>query len=83
MGYTTRNNGQITDFWPDDDDSTLWIEDGATLFEIQDRIHEKWGENMTSLEFRFTSEYVHTQCLGYDRYDPTDYTRFLRISLVK
>lgn len=30
-----------------------------------------------------STEYIHTSCLGYDEYDPSDYSNYLCISRVR
>jgi len=81
MGYGTRNNGQIQTFWPDDTDTEMYIDAsiGMSLEEIKAKIDEKWpGASASNLVF--TSRSIHTDCLGYDLYDPTDYTDFIIIT---
>ncbi len=79
MGFGTRNGGQIKTFWPDDTPTELWIEDGTDLPDLVARIESHFGDcDMSSL--KITSEYVHTDCLGYDSYDADDYTKFLKIT---
>ncbi len=81
MGYSTRNNGQIKDFWPDDDESTMYFSNDETLEDIFDKACEKWPGILME-ELKISSEYIHTSCLTYDRYDPSDWTNFLRISRI-
>lgn len=84
MGYGTRPNrlgGDIRTYWPDDDDNTIYIESGTcpTLADIQARIDEKWpGASAANIEFG--SEEINTDCLGYDMYDPSDWTNFIIIT---
>jgi len=79
MGYTTDSRG-IQNYWPDDSDSSFYIaSDWATpLSEILETIKEKWPD--TSLDdISIEAMYFHTHCIGYDLYDPGDYTNFLCI----
>lgn len=77
MGYS--KHGEIERFWPDDDDSTIYICEDATLSEITDKINEKWPG--TSLDdIQISSKYIHTNCLTYDLYDSSDWTNFIVIS---
>ena len=64
--------------WPEDDENTIYIEDSATLADIQQKIEEKWG-NVAFNDISITSEYIHTHCLTYDLYDSNDWTRFIVI----
>ena len=85
MGYSYRNNGGIRDFQPDNTDTEFFLNgeyDGYTLSDIIDRAIEYFGIEKFDLDkVTITPEYIHTECLGYDRYDPGDYTKFIRISL--
>lgn len=77
MGYGTRDGG-IRTFWPDDDENTLYLD--STLFlslqELLEKAQEKWpGISLT--EIQISAEKIHTDCLGYDLYDPIDYTDFI------
>lgn len=80
MGYTTRNNGKIKDFWPDDDENTIYLESGGdSLQRILSLVQEKWpGTSLEDIEI--TAEKIHTHCLTYDLYDAGDYTDFLIIT---
>lgn len=89
MGYGSRDvsNGQrhpvckIQTFWPDDDDSTFYIESYASLGCIMSKAAEKWpGASVDDIEI--TAEYIHTDCLGYDLFDSSDYTNFLRVTRI-
>jgi hypothetical protein len=79
MGYSTRS-GSIRTYWPDDTDTEMYLdaEQIWTQAEIQARIDEKWpgasAENIV-----IDSRKIQTDCLGYDLYDPGDYTDFIII----
>ena len=79
MGYSMR--GQIRTFWPDDNETEFYKHESATLAEIIEDAREKWGQDIQFEHIRVSSEYIHTDCLGYDRYDSIDYTEFLKIEL--
>lgn len=84
MGYTYRNNGQITDFWPDDTAEEFYIScDSSIPFtEVQQEIDRRWpGIGFEQIEI--SSESIHTSCLTYDQYDSSDYTQFLVIRRIK
>jgi hypothetical protein len=73
MGHTVR------DYWPDDTDDSFYVEVTTTMADILERATAKWGTvDLTKL--LITAEHVHTKYLGYDLYDPTDWTNFLCIT---
>lgn len=76
MGYSYRNNGNIKDFWPDDDENTMYRASGSdSLQDLINLAKEKWPDaSMEDIEI--TSENIHTSCLTYDLYDSSDYTQF-------
>lgn len=81
MGYTTRRGTEITDFSPDDTDTTMYLDSSIpkSLEEILAAINEKWpGASPSNIEIG--AEKIHTHCIGYDLYDPGDYTNFLVIT---
>lgn len=80
MGYGKRDNG-ITTFWPDDTDVEFYMAEGASLEEILTLCREKWGDQcLLAGNIRIDSEFIHTDCLGYDLMDFGDYTKFLKIT---
>lgn len=81
MGYSYRNNGNITDYWPDDSEEAFYIAHGTTLAVILIACKEKWGDNTNLEDISITPENIHTNCLTYDLHDSGDYTQFLRIEL--
>ncbi len=83
MGYTYRNNGAITDFWPDDTDDTIYITGEHTLGELIDLAIAKFKPNFRIDNVEIAAEYIHTSCLTYDQYDSSDYTCFTVIRLTK
>lgn len=84
MGYGTRKGGiggDIRTFWPDDDENTLHIEAGfccnpPSLQELLDNAQQKWPGTPLG-QIQISAEHIHTDCIGYDRYDPSDYTDFI------
>lgn len=78
MGYTM--NGLVKEFWPDNDDKTMYLTGEYSLSCILELIKEKWGEDVDMDKIHINSEYIQTNALGYDRYDPSDYTEFTVIS---
>lgn len=81
MGYTKR--GEITDFWPDDTEDKIYILDiGESLATLIEHAKDKWPN--TSLgKISIGAEKIHTNCIGYDLYDSSDYTMFLTMELIK
>lgn len=81
MGYTTRNG--IKAFTPDDTDVEIYLEGSASLEYILERMRAKWGADTMLDDVEISSEYIHTDCLGYDKYDPGDYTNYVVVTLQK
>lgn len=85
MGEYLRFGTEIRCFNPDDTETEMYISSDWTdvsLSQILEEAQEKWpGCNLSQLSIR--AEHMQTTCLGYDRYDPTDYTNFLRITYKK
>jgi fumarate reductase subunit C len=78
MGYSTRFGTEITDFWPDDDDTTLYLASGwLTLAELIQHAKGHFGEAVQMEDIEVSSEKIHTHCIYYDLYDAGDYTDFI------
>lgn len=74
MGVTYDNG--IKNFWPDDTDDTMYLVSPTSLNQILEVCAVKWnGVDFSDIEI--TSEKIHTSCLTYDLYDPSDYTDFV------
>lgn len=84
MGYTYRNNGAITDFWPDNTEDELYLADngGITVVDLLGEIHCHFGE-MDLEQIEISSENIHTSCLTYDSHDSSDYTQFVVVRRIK
>jgi hypothetical protein len=79
MGHTYRNNGQITDFEPDNDENALYLYgDNIDLEYLMESIKEYFGDNDLS-KYSISAEHIHTSCLGYDLYDSSDYSNYIVI----
>jgi hypothetical protein len=81
MGYGTRPGRfgyTIQTFWPDDTDNEIYIssDDGKSLQEIIEIAMCKWPDIDFS-ELSISSQKIHTNHLGYDFYDSSDYTEFI------
>ncbi len=83
MGHSYRNDGAITDFWPDDTNDTIYLTDKHTLGELIDIAIAKFKPNFRIDRVEITSEFIHTSCLTYDSTDLNDYTCFTVIRLTK
>ena len=81
MGYTTRKHsgGTIESFWPDDTDTEFYISRDASLAYIIERVEDLWPDADFS-DIQITSEFIHTDSLGYDLFDRGDWDEFLKIS---
>lgn len=79
MGYSTRNNGLIKDYWPDDTDTEFYLTGSHTIVEIVHIAREKWRGNINYEDIVIESENIHTSCLTYDCHDSSDYTQFIVI----
>lgn len=75
--------GNNEGYWPEDTDTVKYIRDGEylSLSDLIDMAKEKWGSNIDLSKININSEYIHTDCLTYDEYDPCDYTLFVVMTL--
>lgn len=83
MGITRQPGTDIFNFWPDNDDNTLYIPVGfgcssLDLQELMETIESHFGDSDLS-SYVISSEYIHTSCIYYDLHDPSDYTNFVII----
>jgi hypothetical protein len=87
MGYGTRDGSwghRIPTFKPDNTDDTLYIEADWMTVRLDDllvRVKEYFGEDVNLENITISAEHIHTDCLGYDRYDRGDYTNYIVITL--
>ena len=88
MAYGTRESrhgGSIRTFTPDDTKDTIYINacfGGGPYSVIKERIQEKWP-GITDDELLFGAEHINTDCIGYDKYDPSDYSDYIVITASK
>lgn len=67
------------EYWPEDTDTKFYIYKSTSLSDLLEKIQEKWpGAEMKDITIE--AEYIQTDCLGYDLYDPGDYGNFLLIT---
>ena len=81
---TIRPGTNIIDYQPDDDENTFYIAYSASLSEIIERLKEKWGDDISMSSIEIESQNIQTTCLGYcgDRYDPSDYANFIKVTRI-
>jgi hypothetical protein len=75
----TWNEGPITKHTPDDTDEEFYLREESGLSEIIEASQLKWP-GIALDEINIRSEYIHTDCITYDLYDPSDWTKYLCIS---
>lgn len=81
--YLRHGTTGCYDFTPDDTDKKLHIESDMfppTLQSIVDQAKEKWPD-VAFENINISAEHIHTHALGYDRYDPSDYTNYIVLEL--
>ena len=49
------------------------------MAELLEQAKEKWGADISLETLKITPEHIHCYCLGYDRYDSSDYVDYLLI----
>lgn len=81
MGYYEARNG-TTSFKPDNTDTELWLPYSASMSDIVAEIEDQWP-GAKAEDIAITPAHIHTYCIGYDRYDPNDYTNYLHIQYTK
>jgi hypothetical protein len=81
MGYSY--DGSIKNYWPDNDENTFYITGEWSISQILEMASNHFGRELDISEIYISSEYIHTHCLTYDCYDPSDYTCFTVIKLYK
>lgn len=84
MGYITRNNGEITSFWPDDTDTKMYVVSclSHSISYLIDLARIRWPEASLD-DIEISAEKIRTSCLYYDLYDSTDYTNFIILEYIK
>jgi hypothetical protein len=84
MGYMKRPGTEITDFTPDDTDTTMYIEGSmyVDLITLLNKAKEKWPE-ADFADINIDAEHIHTHALYYDRYDGSDYTNYIVLTYHK
>lgn len=82
MGYYKNHSG-LKSFEPDNTYTKFYLNASCHSFELQDIIDkckEKWGQDISLSNIHISAEYIHTDCIGFDEYDPSDYTNYLVIT---
>lgn len=81
MGKYTWNGVEC--FTPDNDNNTLYLSNvGYTLADLRQKIAEHFSVSAEEADtgFEVTTEYIHTDCLGLDYHDASDWTNFIVIT---
>lgn len=79
MGYYTNGRG-IKCFSPDDDENTMYLYSDSqnSLATILEMAKEKWPDADLN-DLLIESQHIQTECIGYDLYDPFDWTQYIVI----
>lgn len=77
MGYSTRDSGRIKTYLPDDTDTMLYFSHDTSLDELIAAARRKWGDAVKFECIDIRAEHIHTDCIGHDVYDPSDYTDYV------
>lgn len=74
----------MSDSIPKNNENTLYINCGSYWTHdfslIMDYFYNHFGESSKFEDFLIGSEHIHTRCIGYDRYDPSDYDNYIIIT---
>lgn len=81
MGLYKDSRG-VNCFSPDNTDTSFYVAYSASVADILAQAQKKWGDDLSLDDLFIHSENVHTNALGYDLYDPSDYTEYLCIVYV-
>ena len=81
MGYYERPDGTSV-YVPDDDETTLYINSECVGYfhELVTAINAKWPD-VDMNEVQICPQYILPECIGYDVYDPGDYTMYYVIKI--
>ena len=84
MGYIKDNRG-ITSFTPDNTADALFIPcyGPVDMSELIEEAKKHFGERFVLSNMRIEPRHIHTNCIGYDVYDPGDYTHYLVITIAE
>lgn len=80
MGRYTENG--IDKFSPDDTDTEFYLDVSYRSYgflEIIEEINKRWP-GVAPSDLSIDAKYIHTNCLGYDSYDPSDYTPYIVVT---
>ena len=56
--------------------------DETSLASLMDIARAHFGSPFEPCDYIISSEYIHTRCIGYDLYDPTDYDNYIVVELI-
>ena len=70
----------IKNYTPENDAKTLYIlGDSIGINDLIERIKAHFGDDVNMDNITITGTKIHTRCITYDLYDPTDYDNYLII----
>ena len=75
-------NDMAQEFWPQDTATEMYLASTYDLKEILERIQKKWP-GATPEQITIDTDRFQTKCIGYDLYDPSDYTTFIVIRRIE
>jgi len=82
MGYYVQDG--IRNFKPDNTESVFYFPAYGeyTFTEIVDAANEHFSLELTVDDYLVSIEHIHTEAVGYDLYDPFDYTNYFVITRI-
>lgn len=66
-------------FWPENTEDKLYFPYETNLQSLLDSVKQAWPD-VSLDDISIESEHIHTDCIGYDLYDSTDYTNFVVVT---
>jgi hypothetical protein len=82
MGEYTNTRG-IRCFLPDNTTTEVYLNGnvGYCMREILEIARDHFGSKTDFEDVSVTSEYIQTECIGFDGYDPSDYAKYIVLTL--
>ena len=83
MGHYRAPNGTMS-YEPDDGENYFYLIQGCgwSISDIIDEARKRWGVSLSLDDIKIEGEDIHTDCLGYDCYDSSDWTMYLCITRI-
>lgn len=66
-------------YWPENTDDTLYFPYETNLQSMLDEVKKIWPDVLLE-DISIEAKHIHTEHLGYDLYDSTDYTDFVVVT---